>query len=548
MNSRRISSIDIVQPPTTLIGSPLVPILGGGVDSTTGFAKFQCLQNATISYQSGSVDFLGFNNSLTFNQFVSTGIQYNGAFLDLLILGFGGFVQYVNTVVNDSYSQSFYYTAAATLPTAIYNFEDAGYGIEALNEFGKGAYLTGNFLQSCGDSFYLQESLGAALFVAFKAEFNSQSDLQSFSEGMSAYSLIGFVDAIGTITSVASEKNLQGNLIIMAYQIGGNPALLGQALDQNGNYTITSCTFTAGAQCQDAVQQILNFSQTEFQSQISINSQGQPTGNPFAYSFLPMNYTLLGLNVESSPINSTIKSELFLVLLEYESWQGYQGTLQAVLQPQVFNSTLATLSSYNAFLIASLNNITANINIMTDPIYGIYGCLQDPPNCQTRLNNINSQILQINTAKIDQIVNSFENGFVMTIKLSIPDYTVPAIVFTLANLGNGIYIPLNSYSSSIGSNFNAVVSSFNITQVNSSTIILSSPTNFVQLWMNNFTPVPNSKIALNLAANNQDIVLNNNSVQFEGQFSGGLYLLNGTLYESVDTIGVSLTPQTVIEF
>jgi hypothetical protein len=534
-------------PPATLIGTQPLPILGGGVDSATGFSKLTCLKPATTSYQGGIVEFNNFANSMTFEELVTIGSQYNGSFFDLLILGFSKFNQFVNTITKDNYSQSFYFMASAILPTAVYNFWNSGFGINALNNFGQGAYLSGNFRQSCGDQFYSQENLGAGLFVAFKAQFSSQNDATVFNQGMNAYSIIGFLDIVEKAYSVATEYNLNGNLIIMAYQIGGNPALLGQALDPDGNYVVTSCSTLNVADCQTAVAQILNFANTEFQTQINTNSTGQPTGNPFAYSFGTTNFTSLGLEVEASPLNSIIEAEIDLALVEYGTWQIYSQTLQSVLQSPVFAYSLPTLSSYYGFLTESFTNVTTNIGLITDPIYGLFGCLQDPQNCGMRLNFINGQLQSLATTTIDNIVSSLSNGYKMTLSVPMSSYETPNMEFILANMGNNVLVPINSYSNPMGGIFNAMVNGFNLSVIYNSSAEIFSPEVLAQLWMSNYPSAPNHELNVQLKPDSTNITLVCNSSQCTGLFPGVLYLVNEE-FETVNAVGLTLTPLLVTGF
>jgi hypothetical protein len=375
-----------------------------------------------------------------------------------------------------------------TLPSTTYNWQNIGYGTELLNDYGLGMYENGNFREGCGDSIYYQQNFGATLFVTLKAQFNSVSDASVFYSKSAGFQILpSLPGGITTLSNIATSNNLAGSFVISAYQIGGNPVAMIEAVNYQG---VVTCPFSNIAACESVINQIMSYSVEKFPNQVYVNPQGEIMGNPASNGYELTTWESVGINVNPSPINGTLAIEVDALIADYLSLQIYAQTINAVMNSQYIGPYLNTISTYGSLFTQALNNVTNNIAILNDPVYGIYGCTFDLNNCQQRVNYISSSLTDFNQAAVDAALLDFSTGYLLTFT---PPQGLPQPIqpqapqeFYMYSLGGGLYLPVNQYSG----NFQPTVSEvfyapqfIQIDNTNGGSINITLPFDaFMQFW------------------------------------------------------------------
>jgi len=225
--------------------------------------------------------------------------------------GFSGELEskYAKSVMDTAYSTSFSFVNKIVFPTQILHVKK--YGEDALNEFGKGAFLKGldTFRSACGDKFVVQENSGATLITTFKLTFKSKWQAKLFKLAGSA-SMESFEVALSILNS-SSKGSTNVNIEVSAMQKGGDPLGLAnifrsgeKAQDVNGEHDKKglSSFLKCGLANKDAIQMcitslnnVMRYAEEDFAKQISLNTGDTDKYPPSSTSYVYANYQDIGI-------------------------------------------------------------------------------------------------------------------------------------------------------------------------------------------------------------------------------------------------------------
>lgn len=256
-------------------GVEVTPQLGFGFDNRTGLANaVNCLANAesenTISTANPKAtinltkSLSNTEMSLLLNQSISGSFTY-GLFSGSANASF----VYNNTDTRNRLSYS--YAQTLTLDAT---YKIPGIGKEkALSKDAQELLSMGNdvFTSVCGDSYVSNSQVGAVLMISANIEFASAANKIAYSASAS-----GGKSGLGEITAAfnaefnSSTKNATLNLNVI--QLGGDASKLAEIFGQKGpnGYYMVSCSAGNLANCDNAINAIIDYAKGDFQKSIDI--------------------------------------------------------------------------------------------------------------------------------------------------------------------------------------------------------------------------------------------------------------------------------------
>ena len=419
-------------------------LLGGGYSSDMQMAVMPCINLDSINFQ-GNSSYSGFSSSYDFNQLLDELLLNTAEHpSNLWIFASNSEAVYARYANDTIYTISYHFASTVSLPQRVLVL--TGNGTAALNSFGLGAYNQGAdiFRAVCGDEVVVKETPGAKLFLTMKMTFDKLADKNLFSSQLPA-TFTDINTGYKTIATLLQSHAANGNLQLISYQYGGDATQLSKILALNANgkgYALTTCSFDQITDCQGTVQAILGYAENYFPYQVSFS--GETSGNAVPISFTYMNFTDLGLNVGSSVWNPAVKEELNQLVQQYLDLSAQNILVNKVMQSEIAPYIEPMTASIIANYTAAFNQ---NAQLITGSTNGLAGCYTMPAMCADLLNNIQSQMISINTTEIDQILENFNQAYNL--------YFFGDIVFAGASSINATY-------QSIGSNMYHLILTTNI--------------------------------------------------------------------------------------
>lgn len=364
-----------------------------------------CLADGPIKFDGGTKSIVNLGKEYSFDDIqkaLNVNVSADGS---IGMFSAGTDINYANYIKNTDYSESFNYLEQILLPTK--EFQPAGFGVNALNDFGKMAYAAGpdQFRISCGNRFYQAETLGANLFVSLKMVFNSAYDKSNFD--MSVSGNIGdFFSASSNIQKTVQEKHINGTLEVLAYQDGGDPTQLPKIFTKCGDsYCVTSCTLDNLVACQNTINGVITYAQNNFPPQIGYQD-GQVTGTANPLSYTLNDYVRYG-------ITNVGKSVLTPEILAARQYLGglYQDTLRnmTIINHMLDSKiTPSILKTYSDQLKVLSQNLGDNAALLDDSNNGAIACYLQPTSCVAIRQQIDSELKPLDA----NLLNMFETGYI----------------------------------------------------------------------------------------------------------------------------------------
>lgn len=376
-----------------------VIVLGQGyINDKQQASTWDCFRGNITSAGGGS-SIINFDNAVSFSEIQET-FQ-----IDITAkVGIGPFsasekATYLRAIQEDHYSQSFYYYAKVTLPTQVWH--PGGYGIEMLNDVGKGIYQSGAiaFRLNCGDAVINQVQEGASLYAAMKISFSSYTDKQTF-QAQAGGSFGSIVDVSVSIQDIVNQYKLNGDVEVTAYQQGGDPSQLPKVFEKGeGGYYVTSCTLADLADCKNTINGILDYAVNNFPTQLN-----GTTGELLNYVMGSLEY--MGLTIGNSTITPAIETARETLGETY-----FNQIAQSIFINHLLESSFMSAQYIEAYILNELQNqyknLQNNIVVLQDPNVGVVQCYNNPPNCADVEQNIQQLSNPINSSFINEFVSSY---------------------------------------------------------------------------------------------------------------------------------------------
>lgn len=389
----------IIQDPTLILGQ------GYSTDEQMA-APFSCFNTGNITIIPKNSSNIYFGNAVSFQDIQkSLNVDVTAS------AGIGPFstsdsAMYAQFVEQDYYSQAFYYYGVLDFSSNTWN--PNGYGPEILNSIGQGAYQEGpeQFRLVCGDQIVTQVDEVAGLYYAMYVTFSSAYDKQTF-QANAGGNFGDIISVSATVNTVAQKFNLNGEVTVSAFQVGGNPSDLPLIFNKGQNgYYITSCSLQDLQACQSAVDGVLAYAQGSFLNQ-TITGNGVPI-NPITR---PVDY--LGINTGNTTVTPDVQAA--------RGWLGqsyFNQTTQATFVGHLLSSPFMSAQYVSADILNELSNqntnLQSNIAILDDQNTGVIACYTSPTTCIDTQQAIQQSLNAVNTSFIDQ----FNNGYSFSLTCS----------------------------------------------------------------------------------------------------------------------------------
>jgi hypothetical protein len=185
-----------------------------------------------------------------------------------------------------------------------------------------------------------------------------------------------FLSISADIQRTAAATNIMGNVEIMAYQSGGNPAELAKILNSTcgSSYCAASCSMQNMTSCTGAVNGLIKYASINFPNQVNLKDPS--TLSPFSIGFADMqDVKWLGLAVptfyatkEVVAMRATIGDELLKNQYYFDVMTSLAQIKLPLAKDSILYRTITNLKS----------RCKANVDAIMDQYSGGIICFKDP--------------------------------------------------------------------------------------------------------------------------------------------------------------------------
>ncbi|EDN70416.1 conserved hypothetical protein, secreted [Beggiatoa sp. PS] len=182
-----------------------------------------------------------------------------------------------------------------------------------LSEFGQKMHNESNqcFRSACGDQFVFQTERGGSLYMAMKFDFtNAESKKEFFAKIGGEYKVTDMSIQIDKTSNFVKET---GKVTLSAHQVGGDVTKLANIFGtNNGLSPFLTCKLTQFNQCQQAMQNAINYAKGDFAN--SVDSR------PHILGYQGVSYKDMGIPIELEPLTPEIIEARKELAYQFE-WQ-----------------------------------------------------------------------------------------------------------------------------------------------------------------------------------------------------------------------------------
>lgn len=275
-----------------------------------------------------------------------------------------------------------------------------------LNQAGNNIYdnVHDRFGIICGDYMITSYDQGAILMYTLKIKFHNHSDKEKFD--FSAYAGFGPISAATAIQTFAQKNNINADVSLKAYQVGGDAEKLGEILGKDpdtGKYYATQCSLQNMNACIDSINAVLDYA----------SSQGRHATDGFTKQFdnkdnlIPFNVKLgdeglfpignFGLSVDSL-VTPEVEEARSSLAEEAKRNRYYKDNLNVIIA----GYPVALDANYKKSLVNLYNTAVNNLTALEQGKI----CYTDIPNCVTKAKEIESNLKPITD---EEIVNTLDH-------------------------------------------------------------------------------------------------------------------------------------------
>lgn len=388
-----------------------VPLLGGGYSNDMqSVVGLTCLKDGVIKFGDGGKVIISLGDKKSFSELESDlniDVESN---ISIDVFSVDIAAAYARHIKEDAYSEGFYYFENIILPTKI--FTPAGFGANALNDFGVMAYKAGpdQFRLSCGDEFIKEEPVGAKLITSLKLNFVSSKDKENFD--IHVKEKVGSIfNASAVIQQAVNQYHISGTMEVSAYQEGGDPTQLINTFSKCGDhYCIAICPLNNLDVCKGIINGVIKYAQTNLINQVDFKD-GKVIGNaqPLGYTYMP--YMHIGLTPGSSVLTPEIIAARQMLGDLYKKFLE-----KVVFVDHLLNSKFALFIESDAHLALQEGSglLHDNLAILGDGHYGAIACYLDPKRCVATAKILSQEMKPFD----DKIIESFIKSFHLSSTLS----------------------------------------------------------------------------------------------------------------------------------
>lgn len=357
------------------------PGMGYSTD-TQCLAKTVCYKTET-AHKSGQSSILQFEEALTFQDILKT---FN---LEVdLKLGWGVFstdnmFKYFKSVEEDNYSLSInYYQKVADNMMMTFSYDPDN----ILTDVGKKIYNNGKnpmFRLLCGDTLVSSYEEGAVLVLSMRIVFGSKEEKDEFTTKVGV-NIGSFINASTTISTTASKYNLNGQIEILAFQMGGDPTQLSKLLASSA----VQCEIKNITACQETAKGLIDYVSNNFPSQFNKDSHGIWTSPLVPLASFQKDYLVsdFGLSLSPTYVNPKVERAREDLIELHNKYEYYSKNLNLLIKkyPIKLDSNFTEV----------MNILDDNLDILNlgDGQEKAIDCFQFPYKCDTVYSNLKSKL------------------------------------------------------------------------------------------------------------------------------------------------------------
>jgi hypothetical protein len=386
---------------------------GYSTDAQQG-AMVSCFLNGTITPGGTPSNDIGFSSAVSFEDIqkaLNINVQES--------VGIGMFSEsasatYAQQIEETQYSLSFHYFEKIYMPSQ--SWTPLNISVGALTYYGQQVYQLEpeNFRLVCGDQIVTSVNTGVSFYATMSVTFSSYSQKQTF-QANAGTSFGDIVSVSAAVQTMVSQYDLSGEVSVYGFQQGGNPSLLPQIFAKNaGGYYVTSCSLQDLQACQDTINGVLDYATSNLPNQTIPGS-----GVQLDFTLNDVS-TILLLNTGNTTITPQVETARQWLGDSYQN-QTAQLTFVSHLLGSWYMGEQFVAAPILAELSSTQSNLQSNIALFEDNGNGAIGCYQNPPQCLSIANNINSSMAYINDSFIDIFNNGVQYTYISP-GCSVPQY------------------------------------------------------------------------------------------------------------------------------
>lgn len=287
----------------------LASALGQGWSSDNNVLVGQCLLGS-INHIGTPYGSLTLDTLYHYDEFLNQmNLKIDGNFS---LLGFkaGLSSEYENFLKDTKYSQTLIYRAIILLKNRHFMLPNKPY---PLTWFGK-QYINDpkSFRLHCGDQFVAEQQIGGALYVIVKFNFLDQQTKLKFNNELHA-SFQSLANLTINLKNLSQSFRSNGDISLMAFQIGGDPTKLGNILGgdlQSKTAAVLDCALSNLDACYRSLNLILIYASqpgaNNFPSQFSVDDESSLVGPGIIKNIYQSYDTVLPIPATTSLVTSEV--------------------------------------------------------------------------------------------------------------------------------------------------------------------------------------------------------------------------------------------------
>lgn len=343
-------------------GNSLASRLGEGWSSDNDAPVGQCL--------SGKVEYVGTPSALLSfdllnnykNVLEELNISVNGK-VGLAAFQFRAVTDYTHMLEDSAYTQTFIYRAIVKLKSRHFVPPVDKSPLTWIGrQYAQDPIM---FRANCGDKFVSEQQLGGLLYVAVKFKFHTEQEKLKFNTSINGH-VTSLLKLDENLSKAARSVRHDGDISVMALQIGGDPTKLGHILGTKPGATsvpVLSCTLANLRDCHNAIHEIAVYasdsSKGNFPDQFKIDDSQSLIGPAVLKNILQNMTTVVPVKMGPSLVTPAICDAREKLLHDYES-----AVEQGLHIRELFSQHIPLSASYTQRLHTLRFNVENNINLL----------------------------------------------------------------------------------------------------------------------------------------------------------------------------------------
>ena len=367
---------------------------------TKQIAPQRCLNIASI-ITGDQYSFVKLDSAMSYSQFMNSVSKDKGGGLSLKIFKVKGHNNPTDTKVDNDFEIKFIYVNGVQSTISV---NLGGEGEDILTDVGKAFYKKNpHFGLICGDSYISSYDQGAMLVLELTLRFKTHSEKKEKGKGFEVGIGLGdILSASKKTTEIANATNTEGYMSIHVFQVGGDPTQLPKVFREDGASYPLTCQMGSAESCLKAASAALNYATNDFPEQIRNQTNLIALPN---YVKQPIKQFIKDYKAPCFATNEVLQIRNDQKNTE-NAYNYYEDYMQSLLSYYPVNWNFKS-GLYNN-ISQMQDNIRKNLNLLSDPDFGIAICYDTPLECVETNRNLNRNMIPVDMSIIQDIKYIYE--------------------------------------------------------------------------------------------------------------------------------------------